>query len=307
MSNDTDIHSNLNPLSLPVLLSRLTLPASESYPLLPHFLRLYDSSFYSSLFSVNEFLDDLSTTTLPYLALPYYIAYLYDEGKHTMDKEVRLNVLKEAKTFYNKFLSSAEQYEIVERRAKTETTIFDNDPVRIRYVKVQRFKYIKELEQQTSINVLFEEHADEEFQRQHGLLFLRLLVAKAEDALEQVETELELLLKFDDDEHHSPTTSQHSHKVSKVTRPFVLTKTRTDIANTVFKPGHNLPTMTIDEYLELEHKHGNITSQSSDRDKHQESHEGEEQEGEMERQKLIQRDEWFDEHRRGEGNRYNRS
>lgn len=297
--------------SLPTLLSQLTLAPSESpLPLLPHLLRLYHSPLYSTLLSVNESLEDLSTATLPYLALPYYLAHLYDEGNHTTDKEVRLGTLHEAKTLYARFISLAEQYEVVEKGGRKPTTSIpdSDDPTRIRHAKVQRFKYIKELEQQTSINVLIKEHADEELLRQQRVLFLRLLVAKAEDALELVESELQLLLgKGEEGEHRFSTTPpQHSSKVSKVTRPFVLTRTRTDMASTVFRPGHTLPTMTIDEYLELEHKHGNIKSQSSNRDTHQELQEGEEQE-EMERQKLIQRDAWFDEHRRGEGNTHNRS
>lgn len=41
-------------------------------------------------------------------------------------------------------------------------------------------------------------------------------------------------------------------------QPFVLTDHRADIQKGVFQPGHNLPTMSIDEYLEEERRRGGI-------------------------------------------------
>lgn len=44
----------------------------------------------------------------------------------------------------------------------------------------------------------------------------------------------------------------------KPLQPFTLTDKRTQLQNGVFRPGHNLPTMSIDEYLEEERKRGGI-------------------------------------------------
>ncbi len=44
----------------------------------------------------------------------------------------------------------------------------------------------------------------------------------------------------------------------KPLRPFVLTSKRDEIAKSVFRPGHNLPTMSIDEYLHREMERGNF-------------------------------------------------
>lgn len=41
-------------------------------------------------------------------------------------------------------------------------------------------------------------------------------------------------------------------------RPFTLLDTRDRLKQGVFRPGHNLPTMTIDEYLDEERRRGNI-------------------------------------------------
>jgi immunoglobulin-binding protein 1 len=44
----------------------------------------------------------------------------------------------------------------------------------------------------------------------------------------------------------------------KPLRPFIITSKREEIRQRVFRPGWRLPTMTIDEYLELERARGNI-------------------------------------------------
>lgn len=41
-------------------------------------------------------------------------------------------------------------------------------------------------------------------------------------------------------------------------QPFTLVGSRADLARGVFRPGHNLPTMSIDEYLDEEHRRGNV-------------------------------------------------
>ena len=47
-------------------------------------------------------------------------------------------------------------------------------------------------------------------------------------------------------------------KEGKPLQPFTLLGTRQDLAKGVFRPGHNLPTMSIDEYLEEERRRGGI-------------------------------------------------
>lgn len=47
-------------------------------------------------------------------------------------------------------------------------------------------------------------------------------------------------------------------KEGKPLQPFTIVGTRQDLAKGVFRPGHNLPTMSIDEYLEEEKRRGGI-------------------------------------------------
>ena len=44
----------------------------------------------------------------------------------------------------------------------------------------------------------------------------------------------------------------------KPLQPFTLTDARTQLRDGVFRPGHNLPSMSIDEYLEEERRRGGI-------------------------------------------------
>ena len=47
-------------------------------------------------------------------------------------------------------------------------------------------------------------------------------------------------------------------KDGKPLQPFILLNKRDQLQKGVFRPGHNLPTMTIDEYLEEEKRRGGI-------------------------------------------------
>ncbi|KAG6003060.1 hypothetical protein E4U21_002413 [Claviceps maximensis] len=53
-------------------------------------------------------------------------------------------------------------------------------------------------------------------------------------------------------------------KQGRPLQPFTLVGTRTDLRDGVFRPGHNLPTMSVDEYLEEERRRGGILEGSTD-------------------------------------------
>ncbi|KAG5998757.1 hypothetical protein E4U43_002366 [Claviceps pusilla] len=53
-------------------------------------------------------------------------------------------------------------------------------------------------------------------------------------------------------------------KQGRPLQPFTLVGTRTDLAKGVFRPGHNLPTMSVDEYLEEEKRRGGILEGGTD-------------------------------------------
>ena len=78
-----------------------------------------------------------------------------------------------------------------------------------------------------------------------GLLLREVELIEAGQNPEKIESSIPAALNIDD-------------KLTKVERPFKLVKDRKQIASDAFKYGHSLPTMTIDEYLSLERKRGNI-------------------------------------------------
>lgn len=107
------------------------------------------------------------------------------------------------------------------------------------------------------------------------------------------------------------TTPTSSEAGAKVMQPFVLTSGTTDdrrvLASQVFRPGHRLPTMSIDEYLALEMRRGNIKSQAIPSTASTEGiNESDETEDEKRLLQLRRQDEFRDEHRRGSGNTFNR-
>jgi len=116
---------------------------------------------------------------------------------------------------------------------------------------------------------------------------LSLAVMKSIQQLEMIELELDILSKapkpdedpvvhltqdersrgrgsgdgYSDKLDNIPSTIKGGPLLSqdgKPLRPFTLLDSRERLKQGVFKSGHNLPTMTIDEYLEEERKRGGI-------------------------------------------------
>lgn len=131
----------------------------------------------------------------------------------------------------------------------------------------------------------------------------------------------------------SPATpSQLLDSSGRVLRPFTILPssniagsssnnidTRLRLQNSVFGPGHNLPSMSIDEYLDLEYERGNILKgggpsnsaevQQERDDKKAYDEEEDNMQGEYRRDqkriKELEDDEYRDSHKRGAGNRMN--
>ena len=99
-------------------------------------------------------------------------------------------------------------------------------------------------------------------------------------------------------------------------QPFTIVGTRQDLAKQVFRPGHNLPTMSIDEYLEEETRRGRILPRTNKDaltpreqrqvDSEQDGTRTADEAEEVARQEAIYWDAYTESHRRGEGNTMNR-
>lgn len=94
-------------------------------------------------------------------------------------------------------------------------------------------------------------------------------------------------------------------KQGKPLQPFTLTDRRSELQRGVFRPGHNLPTMSIDEYLEEERKRGGII-QGGNNERVQEIDEDDLVKADQETMKARAWDEFKEDNPRGSGNTLNR-
>ncbi|ORY62881.1 TAP42-like family protein [Pseudomassariella vexata] len=174
------------------------------------------------------------------------------------------------------------------------STVSTSDPTARRNAKIANFKQEKELKQklahmQSSPRYL-EDGGDDESVRELHFANIAFCAHMTFQGLESINRELEVLSQAPVPLIPTTTTVQEDERLrlsvegenyserldrplqrlesafkgpilskqGKPLRPFTLTSTRQDIQKGVFKPGHNLPTMSIDEYLEEERKRGGI-------------------------------------------------
>lgn len=93
-------------------------------------------------------------------------------------------------------------------------------------------------------------------------------------------------------------------KQGRPLQPFTLVGSRTDLARGVFRPGHNLPTMSIDEYLEEEKRRGGILEGGTDPPRNVVD-EDDMEAVDRETYKAREWDDYKDDNRRGAGNTLN--
>ncbi|KAI8455348.1 TAP42-like protein [Phakopsora pachyrhizi] len=191
---------------------------------------------------------------------------------------------------------------------------------------------------------------DDEERREAYVTWLRFLYLKAHQEIGSIDLELDLLGQGSQMSELPKSKSNHekndddlSWRVErkaigsdgplisssgKVLRPFTIlpSQSSTAVATTdrirlraeVFRPDWNLPTMTIDEYLDEQKAMGNFISgggpaqaeqeTQGERDRkeaEEDNRRGEVKQEEM-RTKAIEWDKFTDDHRKGEGNRLNR-
>ncbi|KAF8077713.1 serine/threonine protein phosphatase PP2A-associated protein [Lyophyllum atratum] len=284
-----------------------------------------------SLFSPNEILEDISTTDLVYLLVPY-VQSLVRGRVMTIEREERMSILKQTQKDLRSFLSYLDNYEIVpeeeralhHRKASTVT-----DPATRRELKIKHYKKEKDLRarieavrkrrgqvplsdstptdfaliasllpsttpSKSASNDDDEPDSDtDDILREATLLLLRLSYAQSHSQLESMDQELELLLtappspprdareetadrrgkgrESDSDMWKLDAPRQNLgpdgkgpllDPSGKPLRPFTILPSaaadRARIQAQVFGPGHRLPTMSIDEYLQIERERGNI-------------------------------------------------
>lgn len=163
--------------------------------------------------------------------------------------------------------------------------LFPQDPASRRETKIARFKEEKELKLKIGALEKDGNLADEDVTRDLYLAQLEFFIHKTFENLESINQELDLLNSMPEPQSHRDAVEDprekrrreeaYSERLDHPTvftankagpllskegrplRPFTLIDRR-EIAKNVFQPDHNLPTMSIDEYLEEERRRGNI-------------------------------------------------
>lgn len=243
-----------------------------------------------SLFSSNEELEEVSTASLPFLLTKYYIGQIFFgqniirySGASSFDPLERRQNVEKAQKYLNEFVHECENYGVNNlAKDKDDLNVICSraefskmDPVKQREIRIRRFKATKDLTSRITALKLSKNSADEENVRMLYINQLILALIDAFETLESIFSELELLQNAPspsrrlDDPQSSILDSKGQPSGARVKKngpllsaagrplqPFVIT--RQDVQTQVFKPDYNLPTMTIDQYLEEERKRGGI-------------------------------------------------
>lgn len=251
-----------------------------------------------SLFSPNESLEDITSVDLHFLLLHYRVAELCmringQNRKETLQAAQRhyeqyLKLLDSYDILEKGDANLLEQYR---ESPNTFTTAQTKDPATKRDIKIKRFKEEKSLKQKLDYlrknpSVL---HNDDDAYRELQLTNLAYCTHQTFASLESIGQELHILSLAPpgpppDYSQQRPEDSRDRERRSdgfserldaphlsagmkgplldskgKPLRPFTLLGSkRQDFANGVFRPDHNLPTMSIDEYLDEERKRGGM-------------------------------------------------
>ncbi|TFB03810.1 hypothetical protein CCMA1212_004394 [Trichoderma ghanense] len=297
-----------------------------------------------SLFSANEGVEDIATSSLPYLLVDFYIAELVQRTPHLAPKE-RLQVLDKARAHYERFLSFADGYglltppydKLLERYRDDEegfAVVAGADMAAKREGKIANFKAEKALKEKLQAlrrNPRYVEHGDEELVRELHLTSIRFAAHSAFQALDSLNREVPLLRSAP-----SPSAAPAAGSSSgedpadtsfrldqpfngfrpgaggpllstkgKPLQPFTLIGSRADLARGVFRPGHNLPTMSIDEYLEEEKRRGGIIEGGGTEPPKKVVDEDDVEAADRETYKARAWDDFTDDNRKGSGNTLN--
>jgi immunoglobulin-binding protein 1 len=287
------------------------------------------------MFSKNESHEEIATSNLKYLLLPFFLA---QTTLKICVQDQRKNVVDVAKIYFEDFLKRCEEYGLAERSttavSKATDIIVRDEMQRLtqmaqqRNQKLQKYQQKKELKDQIKqLRVAMErDHTDEDIRRNFYLKLIKSCVWESQDELATLEQECEILdhiskLKENDPEFKRQSEASHKkHPPPQPLKPIIITKD--EIQKAIYGAGYpSLPTYSIEEFYDQRVAAGIFPNAQEvaakgrveiDQEAEQAKEEEEkEQKVECDDPELLERarnmDEFKDDHRRGYGNRYNRS
>eukprot|EP01025_Chloroclados_australasicus_P058481 TRINITY_DN7347_c0_g1_i1.p1 TRINITY_DN7347_c0_g1~~TRINITY_DN7347_c0_g1_i1.p1 ORF type:complete len:373 (+),score=21.83 TRINITY_DN7347_c0_g1_i1:117-1121(+) len=275
-------------------------------------------------FSQNDTLEDVTTASLPYCLLSFYIAEILKSTVET-DPQQRSLHLQQAVGYFQHFLDGIGQLQLL---GKVADKLYDREtgvqlPKSLsekRNIKVQAFKRRREISEQLESSGFnetewileggSEQSIDEEHRRSCWLLKIEHCVLDSIDNISCIERELQMLDIAKDrvaDASGSALQQSQSQSVSSSIQqitPAVDGTTRQSIQQQVFQPFHILPSMTPEQYAEIEIMKMREREVSERQFSTQQllKHSSIEEQEEAELQKARQWDDFKDDNPRGWGN-----
>ncbi|CAD2088282.1 type 2A phosphatase-associated protein 42, putative [Plasmodium vinckei brucechwatti] len=262
----------------------------------------------SDIFSKNEEVDDIHTKYLKFLLIPHILGSLCYE---TINIDIRFDRLKDAKLYFNEFITIVNIYNIVQ----INEYLYDDDDencdrdiyksssgahnaINRRNIKIKRVKDEKKYQQiynelaktnlkkRENLNFTlhdddndnnYQSNYDDEEYREMYLSIIKYKLIQTLNTIDLMDTEMlvlemrnkEMTKKNDEKKnsehgHNFPSLSNDNNKPTNYTKKPVIFKIKknmqisdiTQIRNyykeLVFKPFHNLPTISLEECAQIE-------------------------------------------------------
>ncbi|CAK1601593.1 unnamed protein product [Parnassius mnemosyne] len=282
----------------------------------------------SEMFSRNESIDEIPTESMQYLLLPALLGTLTLKlcGKNRKD------VIDVAEIYFKDFLTRCKDYGLTDLEVPQNNSNNQNiisrpqseqekivSMVQTREAKIKRYKEAKELKEKLAnlSKAMSLPNVDDETKREYTTTMLLSFINQAFDELSSIEQEkpiLEYMAK-----HSGEPKPKHREQTTPL-KPVIIT--RDAVQKAVFGAGYpSLPTLTIEEFYDKRVREGtfpaagtniphakieNAEADADEADKVKKERLIEEDDPEeLARQRNM--DEYKDDHRRGWGNRHNRS
>ncbi|KAJ3269413.1 hypothetical protein HDV01_001411 [Terramyces sp. JEL0728] len=268
-----------------------------------------------SLFSDNEILEDINTVDLKYLLAQSYLGQTLLKINQPRDQ-----ILERAQAFLLKFWDILDSYGIISPTDKQNFNNYKEDIKprgdAIRTEKIKQYRREKETKQKLDEldELLKQELKDEtDYERELILTTVDLHAQQAIKTLIEIKDEQEIL-KFAEkikltDKQDQVVMPEKTVRLADLTGPMLDKQgknKREELAKGVFRPGHILPTMTIEEYLDREMERGNFLSGGTKQPVKEDPDDNDEEAVDQETYKKREWDNFTDFNPRGWGNRHNK-
>lgn len=291
----------------------------------------------AGVFSSNENYKELATEDIKFLLLPFFLAQLQlklcnPDRKHNVEI---------AEIYYKDFLTRCKEYGLHEEESSNQVALCGSGPPRSememlqtmaleRERKIAQYREKKELSDQIKqLKIAMSaEHIDDDVKRDFYLTLLKSCIIEAKDELVTINQEKQILdhLAQRQSESHAASGARPKPPPPKPLKPIIITKDA--VQKAVYGLGYpSLPTMTVAEFYDQRVREGIFPDADKMKEMQKYTLQGrtEEEEKELDEQDDVEKetkietddpeylerarakDDYKDDHRRGEGNRYNRS